>query len=79
ILAIVGHYSSEVTTNVRALYQQAQTVLISGTSTSTALTIDDPNNFFFRTCSSNRVAGAIMAKHWAIKHKKIAIFYTPGK
>jgi ABC-type branched-subunit amino acid transport system substrate-binding protein len=79
ILAIVGHYSSEVTTNVRALYQQAQTVLISGTSTSTALTIDDPNNFFFRTCSSNRVAGAIMAKYWAIKHKKIAIFYTPGQ
>ena len=79
ILAVVGHYSSQVTTNVRSLYQQAQTVLISGTSTSTELTVDDVNTFFFRTCSSNRVAGAIMAKYWAIKHKKIAIFYTPGQ
>jgi ABC-type branched-subunit amino acid transport system substrate-binding protein len=79
ILAVVGHYSSQVTTNVRALYQQAQTVLISGTSTSTELTIDDPNTFFFRTCSSNRAAGNMMAKTWASKHKKIAIFYTPGQ
>jgi ABC-type branched-subunit amino acid transport system substrate-binding protein len=79
ILAVVGHYSSQVTTNVRSLYQQAQTVLISGTSTSTELTVDDVNTFFFRTCSSNRVAGAVMAKNWANKHKRIAIFYTPGK
>ena len=79
ILAVVGHYSSQVTTNVRSLYQQAQTVLISGTSTATELTTNDPNTFFFRTCSSNRVTGAIMAHNWASKHKKIAIFYTPGK
>ncbi len=79
ILAVVGHYSSQVTTNVLSLYQQAQTVLISGTSTSTELTVDDPNTFFFRTCSSNRAAGTMMAKNWASKHKNIAIFYTPGK
>jgi eukaryotic-like serine/threonine-protein kinase len=79
ILAVIGHYSSNTTTSVREIYQQAKTVLISGTSTSTELTIDNPNTFFFRTCPSNQTAGATMARIWASKHKKIAIFYTPQK
>ncbi len=79
ILAVIGHYSSNVTTSVREIYQQSKTVLISGTSTSTELTIDSPDTFFFRTCPSNKIAGETMAKQWASKHKKIAIFYTPNK
>jgi ABC-type branched-subunit amino acid transport system substrate-binding protein len=79
ILAVVGHYSSQVTTSVQSLYQQATTVLISGTSTATELTTEQPDTFFFRTCSSNKIAGVKMAQTWAKQHQKIAIFYTPSK
>ncbi len=79
IIAVVGHYSSQVTSSVGSLYQDAHKVLISATSTAASLTNDSPNTFFFRTCSSNTIAGSQMAKTWAKKHQKIAIFYTPDK
>ena len=79
IIAVIGHYSSQVTSSVESLYQDATVVLISATSTANSLTNDRTDTFFFRTCSSNVVAGRIMAQIWAKKHQKIAIFYTPDK
>jgi ABC-type branched-subunit amino acid transport system substrate-binding protein len=79
ILTVLGHYSSNVTVNVRDIYQQAKTVLLSPTSTADELTTIDSNSYFFRIASSNRVSAQEMANNWANKYDKIALFYTPNK
>jgi eukaryotic-like serine/threonine-protein kinase len=79
ILAVLGHYSSNVTVNVQDVYQQTKTVLLSPTSTADDLTSMDSNNFFFRVVSSNQVSTNNMAKYWAKKYDKFALFYTPNK
>jgi ABC-type branched-subunit amino acid transport system substrate-binding protein len=79
ILAVLGHYSSNVTVNVKDIYNQAQTVLLSATSTADVLTTKADNNYFFRVVSSNQISGEHLAKKWAAKPEKIALFYTPNK
>ncbi len=79
VLAVLGHYSSNVTVNVKDVYQQAKTVLLSPTSTADDLTSIDTNNFFFRVVSSNQISTNNMAKNWAKKYDKFALFYTPNK
>lgn len=79
ILAVLGHYSSNVTVNVKDIYQQSKTVLLSATSTADELTSTDANNFFFRVVSSNQVSTNNMVKDWAKKYDKFALFYTPNK
>ncbi len=79
VLAVLGHYSSNVTVNVKDIYQQAKIVLLSPTSTADDLTSMDINNFFFRVVSSNQVSTSDMVKNWAKKHDKFALFYTPNK
>jgi ABC-type branched-subunit amino acid transport system substrate-binding protein len=79
ILAVLGHYSSNVTVNVKDIYQQSKTVLLSATSTSDELTNNDSQNYFFRVVSSTKVIAKAMVDHWATKHDKIALFYTPNK
>ncbi len=79
ILAVLGHYSSNVTVNVKDIYNQAQTVLLSATTTSDELTSKKDDNYFFRTVSSTQVSGEHLAKKWATKPEKIVLFYTPDK
>ncbi len=79
ILAVLGHYSSNVTVNVKDIYNQARTVLLSATTTSDELTSNKDDNYFFRTVSSTQVSGEHLAKKWAAKPEKIVLFYTPNK
>jgi ABC-type branched-subunit amino acid transport system substrate-binding protein len=79
ILAVLGHYSSNVTVNVKDVYQQAKIVLLSPTSTADDLTSTDASNFFFRVVSSNQINANNMAKNWAKKYDKFVLFYTPNK
>ncbi len=80
VLAGIGSYSSVVTLPAKDIYQNHNTVLISGTSTSALLTYNNPNNFFFRTCSNNEISGMQIANYLAAhKHNKIVLFRTIGK
>jgi ABC-type branched-subunit amino acid transport system substrate-binding protein len=79
ILAVLGHYSSNVSVNVREIYQQAQVVMLSPTSTADELTSKDPNGFFFRVVASNDLSTKVIAARWASKYDKVALFYTPNK
>jgi ABC-type branched-subunit amino acid transport system substrate-binding protein len=82
VLAVLGHYSSTVTVEVKDIYQQAKTVLVSATATSDELTDpdeEDPNNYFFRVLGSTQISAHHLAQQWAIAKDKIALFYTPDK
>jgi ABC-type branched-subunit amino acid transport system substrate-binding protein len=80
LLAGIGSYASEVTLPTKDIYQKNQTVLVAGTSTSTALTSTNPDNFFFRVCSSNKVSGKEIANYIkAHKYTRIALFHTSGR
>jgi eukaryotic-like serine/threonine-protein kinase len=79
ILAVLGHYSSNVTVSVKDIYNQARTVLLSATSAADDLTSQGDNNYFFRVVSSTQVSGEHLAKKWATNPEKIALFYTPNK
>jgi eukaryotic-like serine/threonine-protein kinase len=80
ILAVLGHYSSNVTVNVKDTYDRSQTVLLSATSAADELTSKkSDNNYFFRVVSSTQISGEHLAKKWAEKPDKIALFYTPNK
>lgn len=81
ILAVIGHYSSNVTVSVKDIYNQAKVVLISSTSTSDELTSEpnDPNNYFFRVTNTTKISGEHLAQKWLQKPDKIVLFSTPGK
>jgi ABC-type branched-subunit amino acid transport system substrate-binding protein len=80
ILIGIGSYSSEVTSEVKDIYKQQKTVLISSTSTSTDLTNNTADNFFFRVCSNNKISGKEIATYLKDrKYTKIALFHTNGK
>jgi eukaryotic-like serine/threonine-protein kinase len=80
VLATIGSYSSVVTLPIKDVYQQNKTVLLSSTSTATALTNASSDTFFFRVCSNNTIAGKKIADYLkANKYTKIALFHTPGK
>jgi ABC-type branched-subunit amino acid transport system substrate-binding protein len=82
VLATLGHYSSTVTVEVKDIYQQAKTVLLSATATADELTDpdeEDPNNYFFRVLGSTQISAQHLAQKWAITKDKIALFYTPDK
>jgi ABC-type branched-subunit amino acid transport system substrate-binding protein len=81
VLAILGHYSSNVSVSVKDIYNRAKTVLVSATSTTDELTSekDDPNNYFFRVTNTTKTSGEHLAQKWLAKPDKIVLFYTPGK
>jgi branched-chain amino acid transport system substrate-binding protein len=80
ILGGIGSYSSVVTLTAKDIYQNHNTVLISGTSTSSKLTNKNTNRYFFRTCSNNDISGKQIANYLAVhKHSQIAIFRTVDK
>jgi ABC-type branched-subunit amino acid transport system substrate-binding protein len=81
ILSVLGHYSSNVTVNVKDIYNQAHTVLISSTSTSDELTSkkDDRKNYFFRVTNTTKISAEHLAQKWLAQPNKIVLFYTPEK
>ncbi len=80
LLAGIGSYASEVTLPTKDIYKKNRTVLIASTSTATALTSTEPDNFFFRVCSNNKVSGKEIANYIrAHKYTRIALFHTSGK
>jgi branched-chain amino acid transport system substrate-binding protein len=80
IFAGIGSYSSEVTSVVKDVYQQHQTVLIASTSTADRLTNNNLNTYFFRVCSTNQIAGKQIANYLKNHtYNKIVLFHTPGR
>ncbi|WP_310411866.1 ABC transporter substrate-binding protein [Chamaesiphon sp. OTE_8_metabat_110] len=80
ILAGIGSYSSEVTSEIKNSYTRNNTVLVSSTSTATELTNLKPGNFFFRVCANNKISGKAIADYLkSHKYTKIALFHTTGK
>jgi eukaryotic-like serine/threonine-protein kinase len=80
ILAVLGHYSSNVTVSVKNIYDRAHTVLLSSTSTTDELTSkkDDANNYFFRVTNTTTTSAENLYQKWLKKPEKIVLFYTPG-
>jgi ABC-type branched-subunit amino acid transport system substrate-binding protein len=80
IVAGLGSYSSEVTSEIKDNYTKHRTVLVASTSTATELTNLNPHNFFFRVCGSNKISGKAIASYLkSHKYTKIALFHTSGK
>jgi ABC-type branched-subunit amino acid transport system substrate-binding protein len=81
VLSIFGHYSSNVTTSVKEIYDKAHIVLLSSTSTADELTSnkDDATNYFFRVTNTTKISAEHLAQKWLTKPDKIVLFYTPGK
>jgi len=80
ILAVIGHYASEVTLAAVGVYQQHQLVMISPTSTSEDLSsINQGNSIFFRTVPSDRISAQALSGYLSnqIRQPKVAIFYNP--
>ena len=74
ILGVIGHNSSSASAAALSEYEKASLVMISPTSTSTALT----SNYFWRTVPDDAASGQKLAEY-AQKAgiKRIAIFYNP--
>ena len=79
ILAVVGHYTSEVTKATLETYNNYQLTVISPTSVATNLR--QGNDIFFRTVSSTQKEA-----EWLVRYAKnqrtnprIAVFYSKGK
>jgi ABC-type branched-subunit amino acid transport system substrate-binding protein len=78
ILAVVGHYASDLTLNTRDIYENGQLVSVSPGSTSTEL--PRPNDrFFFRTIPSLQRNTTGVARYLDRKQiNKIAVFHNPS-
>ncbi|WP_229640259.1 ABC transporter substrate-binding protein [Waterburya agarophytonicola] len=76
ILGIVGHFSSNVTLEAAQVYQNKGLVVISPTSSSTA--ISNVGSYVFRTVSSDCFAGNALAEYLLdqIKVKEVAVLYN---
>ena len=82
LIAVVGHYASEISLATLPIYQKAQIPMISFGSTSRELTCNNrsacPQNVFFRavvTTSDGARALAYYANSAKI-HQKVAVFYN---
>lgn len=86
IVAVIGHYASELTKAALPVYHKHQIVFISPASTALRSDILDgntyPDNFFFRTVNSVKVQTPLLIEKWQLaklaKEEKVAIFYTPS-
>ncbi|MBE9079456.1 ABC transporter substrate-binding protein [Romeria aff. gracilis LEGE 07310] len=76
ILAIIGHFSSDVTLAAAPIYQQKGLPMISPTSTS--VEISSLGDYVFRTAPSDRFAAAALASYQleTLHRRKTAIFYN---
>jgi branched-chain amino acid transport system substrate-binding protein len=79
ILAVVGHYASEITVSALPVYQKNQLVLISPGSTAEQIrSLVTPNDFFFRTVNTNNVYGKALADYLFNQAQKrtAVVFYN---
>lgn len=76
VLAVVGHFSSNVTIAAEPIYTQAQMPFIS--TTSTALELSGRSPFFFRTTPSDRFTAAALSRHMLndLGETNVAVFYN---
>jgi branched-chain amino acid transport system substrate-binding protein len=81
VLAVIGHYSSHLSINVKPIYESNKLVLLSPTSTANdGLSSTHPNNIFFRPVSTTQLASYSLVDYLIAKgYQKVAIFYTTGK
>lgn len=76
VLAVVGHFSSGVTLAAEPEYTQAQLPLISPTST--ALSLTNRSEYFWRTVPSDRFTAAALSRHiiGVMDSPQVAVFYN---
>jgi branched-chain amino acid transport system substrate-binding protein len=79
VQAILGGLGSGSTINASTVTIPADTVLISGSSTSPAITTLNDNGTVFRTCASDALQGELLAKRARAKgFDSVAVIWIPG-
>ncbi len=78
VLAVVGHYSSDVTKEAGKEYNSGELVAISPTSTS--IQISNFSRYVFRTVPNDKLAAEKLAEYMVtnLQNKKAAVFYDFG-
>jgi ABC-type branched-subunit amino acid transport system substrate-binding protein len=77
ILAVIGHYTSDMTVETVDIYNRNQLVAISPGSTTEELT-QKPRKFFFRTAPTTSIeAESLVNQLLKVGEKKAAVFYNP--
>ncbi|WP_341739254.1 bifunctional serine/threonine-protein kinase/ABC transporter substrate-binding protein [Microcoleus sp. CAWBG640] len=78
ILAVIGHYTSDMTVETVDIYNRNKLVAISPGSTTEELT-RKPRKFFFRTAPTTSIeAEALVNQLISVDQKKVAVFYNPN-
>jgi eukaryotic-like serine/threonine-protein kinase len=78
ILAVIGHYTSDMTVETVDIYDRNKLVAISPGSTTEELT-RKPRKFFFRTAPTTSIeAEALVNQLISVGEKKVAVFYNPN-
>lgn len=78
ILAVIGHYTSDMTVETVDIYDRNKLVAISPGSTTEELT-RKPRKFFFRTAPTTSIeAEALVEQLISVGEKKVAVFYNPN-
>ena len=77
ILALIGHYTSDMTVETVDIYNRHKLVALSPGSTTEELT-RKPRKFFFRTAPTTSVEAEGLVNHLLrVGRKKVAVFYNP--
>ncbi|MEP6487745.1 bifunctional serine/threonine-protein kinase/ABC transporter substrate-binding protein [Microcoleus vaginatus GB2-A3] len=77
ILALIGHYTSDMTVETVDIYNRHKLVALSPGSTTEELT-RKPRKFFFRTAPTTSVeAEGLVNQLLSVGRKKVAVFYNP--
>lgn len=76
VLGVIGHFGSNTTLAAAPIYEAGKLVMISPTSTSTA--ISNAGDFIFRTVPSDRFAGSTLARYLlnTLNLKKAVLFFN---
>jgi ABC-type branched-subunit amino acid transport system substrate-binding protein len=78
ILAVIGHYTSDMTVKTVDIYNQNQLVAISPGSTTEELT-RRPRKYFFRTAPTTSIeAESLVNQLLRVREKKATVFYNPN-
>ena len=78
ILAVIGHYASEMTLATVDIYDRNKLVALSPGSTTEELT-RKPRKFFFRTAPTTSIeAESLVNQLISVGEKKVAVFYNPN-
>jgi ABC-type branched-subunit amino acid transport system substrate-binding protein/tRNA A-37 threonylcarbamoyl transferase component Bud32 len=78
ILAVIGHYTSDMTVETVDIYNRNQLVAISPGSTTEELT-RKPRKFFFRTAPTTSIESESLVNQLLLAdEKKAAVFYNPN-